>query len=83
MYIVLDIPKMMKVKGHSRTRRKPITGFNSTILLKPGSRIDLIPPGSELRYSDSAKCWEVHTPLSNKKIVEKIAKELDAIAFLC
>lgn len=81
MYIVLDVPTMMKASTHTRRRQKPIKGYNSTLLLKPGTEINLIPPGSELRYAYGS--WEVHMPLSNKKIVEKMAKTLDAIAYMC
>ena len=81
MYIVLDIPTMMKTKTQTRNRRKPIKGYNSTLLLRPGTPVDLIPPGSEIRYANGS--WEVHTPLHNKKIVEMLAKQLDAVAYMC
>ena len=81
MYEVLDVKKMMKVSSQTRRRAKPIAGFNSTILLKPGTDLSLIPPDSEIRYANGS--WECHTMLSNKKILKKLSKALDAVAFLC
>lgn len=80
MYNVLDVPAMMKTKHPIRTRIKPINGFESTILLRPGTPLDLIPPGSEIRYAYGS--WEIHMPIKNKKIVKKLAKALDAIAYM-
>lgn len=81
MYVVLDIPTMMKTKTPTRKRTKPISGYKSTLLLRPGTNLDLIPAGSEIRYTHGS--WEVHMPITNKKIVEKLAKVLDAIAYMC
>lgn len=81
MYVVLDIPKMMRVKSQTRNRKRPISGYNSTLLLRPGTNISLIPPNSEIRYTNGS--WEVHMQIHNKKIVEMLAKRLDAIAFIC
>lgn len=72
---------MMKVRPQIRRRTKPLNGFNSTILLRPGTDLTLIPPNSEIRYANGS--WECHTMLSNKKILKKLAKTLDAVAFLC
>ena len=80
MYEVLDVKQMMKVSPQTRRRAKPIQGFNSTILLRPGTDLSLIPPNSEIRYANGS--WECHTPLTNKKILKKLAKRLDAVAFL-
>lgn len=82
MYNVLDIPKMTKIKNHhTRRRSKPLAGYHSTILLKSGSNLDLIPPGSLLVRNQDGE-WEAHLPIKNKEIVKKLAKALDAIAFL-
>lgn len=81
MYEVIDVKQMMQVASPTRRRTKPINGFNSTILLRPGTDISIIPPDSEIRYTHGS--WECHTQISNKKILKKLAKELDAIAFLC
>lgn len=70
----------MKVKSQIRRRTKPISGFNSTILLRPGTDISIIPPNSEIRFSNGS--WECHTQLTNKKILKKLAKTLDAIAYM-
>lgn len=82
MYNVLDIPKMTKIKNHhTRRRSRPLSGYHSTILLKSGSNLDLIPPGSLLVRNTDGE-WEAHLPIKNKEIVKKLAKALDAIAFL-
>lgn len=82
MYVVLDIPKMTKIKNlHTRRRTKPLAGYHSTILLKQGSKLDLIPPGS-LIVRNQDNIWEAHLPLKNKEIVKKLAEALDAVAFL-
>lgn len=82
MYNVLDIPKMTKVKNpHTRKRTKPLNGYHSTILLKAGSKLDLLPPGSLVVRNQDGE-WEAHLPIKNKEIVKKLAKALDAIAFL-
>lgn len=80
MYVVLDVKKMMNSSPHTRRRTQPLAGYNSTLLLRPGTKIDLIPPGSELRYTHGN--WEVHMPISNAEIVKRLAKELDAIGWL-
>lgn len=80
MYTVLDIPKMMKIPQHTRNRRRPINGFTSTILVRGGKKIDIVPPNSEIRRVGDL--WEIHMPLTNKRIVEQIAKDLEAIAWL-
>lgn len=80
MYTVLDIPKMMKIPSHTRNRRRPVNGFKSTILLRGGKKIDIVPPQSEIRRVGDL--WEIHMQLTNKRIVESIAKELGAIAWL-
>jgi hypothetical protein len=80
MYVVLDVQEMMKAKHPVRRRQKPVNNFKSTLLLRPGTRLDLIPPNSEIRYAYGS--WEVHMPIANKKIVEKLAKHLDAIAYM-
>lgn len=80
MYNVLDVPAMMKAHSATRRRKTPIKGYGSTLLVRPGTNLDLIPPGSEIRYAYGS--WEIHIPITNKKIVKKLAKALDAIAFL-
>lgn len=80
MYVVLDVEQMMKAKHPIRRRQRPIGKFGSTLLLRPGTKLDLIPAGSEIRYSYGS--WEVHMPITNKNIVKKLAKALDAIAYI-
>lgn len=80
MYNVLDVPAMIKTKHPIRNRKKPISGYESTLLVRPGTKLDLIPPGSEIRYAYGQ--WEIHMPIKNKKIVKKLAKALDAIAYM-
>ena len=81
MYIVLDIPTMMKKPStHVRKRQKPLAGYDSTILVRGGTKLDLVPPDSEIRFVGGV--WEIHMKIKNKKIVEKLALALDAIAFL-
>lgn len=82
MYVVLDIPTMTKIKNPTTRRRtKPLAGYHSTILLRQGSKLDLIPPGS-LIVRNQDNIWEAHLPLKNKEIVKKLAEALDAIAFI-
>ena len=80
MYNVLDVPAMMKAKHPIRNRKKPIGNYGSTLLVRPGTKLDLIPPGSEIRYAYGS--WEIHMPITNKNIVKKLAKALDAIAYI-
>ena len=80
MYNVLDVPVMMKANFTARRRIRPIKGYHSTLLLKGGTPLDLIPPGSEIKRVGDL--WEVHMPIKNKNIVKKLAKALDAVAFL-
>ena len=81
MYNVLDIPTMMKKPTpHVRKRQKPLAGYHSTILVRGGTNLDLVPPGSEIRRVGDV--WEIHMKIKNKEIVKKLAKALDAIAFL-
>lgn len=80
MYVILDTEEMAKTKHPIRRRQKPIKGYGSTLLVRPGTKLDLIPPGSEIRFAYGS--WEIHMPIDNKKIVEKMAKVLDAIAYM-
>lgn len=80
MYNVLDVPAMMKTNPPIRRRNKPIKSFGSTLLLRSGTSLDLIPAGSEIRFSYGS--WEIHMPLTNKRIVKRLAKQLNAIAWL-
>ena len=80
MYNVLDVPEMMKANGSIRRRNKPHRGHGSTLLLKSGTSLDLIPEGSEIRFAYGS--WEIHMPLRNKRMVKRLAKQLDAIAWL-
>lgn len=80
MYVVIDVKDMMAVSAQTRRRQQPISGYNSTILLRPGTKLDLIPPGSEIRYANGS--WEVHMPLTNKTIIKRLAQQLNAIAWM-
>lgn len=80
MYNVLDVPAMMKTNPPIRRRNKPIKGHGSTLLLRSGTPLDLIPEGSEIRFAYGS--WEIHMPLTNKRIVKRLAKQLNAIAWL-
>ena len=82
MYEVLDVPRMTKIKQpHTRRRSQPLKGYHSTILLKGGTDISLLPPDT-LLVKNAEGLWEAHMTISNKLIVKKLAKALDAIAFL-
>lgn len=82
MYEVLDVKTMMKKATlHARRRVRPAAGYKSVMMLKGGTKLDLVPPGSEIRRVGDV--WEVHMPIQNKEIVKKLAKVLDAIAFIC
>lgn len=82
MYEVLDVKTMMKKATlHARRRVRPQAGYQSVIMLRGGTKLDLVPPGSEIRRVGDV--WEVHMKISNKEIVKKLAKVLDAIAFIC
>ena len=64
-----------------KKRKQPLKGYHSALLLKGGTPLEWIPAGSEIRYS--GKYWEVHMPIKNKLIVKKLAKALDAVAYMC
>lgn len=80
MYELLIDPEEVKPKSILR-RKRPIVGYESTILLKPGSSVALLPPGTEIRRIHNGM-WEAHLPIKNKKIVKNIAIRLDAVGFL-
>ena len=80
MYNVLDVRAFPQVNVAVRRRNRPVKPFGSTILLRPKADINLIPPNSEIKCVRGH--WEVHTPLTNKRIVKRLAKELNAIAWL-
>jgi hypothetical protein len=80
MYVVLDVKDMMATSPHTRKRQQPVKPYNSTLLLRPGTKLDLIPPGSEIRYAYGS--WEVHMPLANRTMVKRLAQELNAIAWM-
>lgn len=81
MYIVLDPSKMMRVKAmHTRRRTTPLKGYDGTILLSPGTKIELIPSDSFIsRTSDGF--WEAHVKLDDESR-KNLATSIDAIAFL-
>lgn len=80
MYKVLDIPVMMKTTKHIRTRKAPLRGYNSVILLRGGEDISVIPPDSEIRRV--SEVWEVHMKISNPEIVKRLAQHLNAIGYI-
>lgn len=81
MYEVIDVKHMMKkTTHHVRKRRQALKGYDSVLLLRAGTKLDLIPANSELRKVGDV--WEVHIPIKNKEIVKKLALALDAVAFL-
>jgi hypothetical protein len=85
LFKVLDAEEMAlaRKKSHmTRSRKTPIKGYNSTLILKPSSNIMLIPENSQLKYAGGSY-WEAHTPEKDEKNVKKLALALDAIAYMC
>lgn len=85
MYQILDARRMMRVRAfQTRRRKKSPKGFNSSILLAPGTNVkmlDQIPDGSMLQRTIEG-FWEAHVNVDSKENLKKIAKAVDAIAYL-
>ena len=79
MYYVLDVSGMLKASPTARKRNKPLKDKKSVIMLRPGTIIDMLPPNTEIRRVGDV--WEAHMDLSNKVIVKRLAKHLNAIAW--
>jgi hypothetical protein len=84
MYVVKDIKSFPKATPQVRKRTQPLNGYNSTLLLNPGTNIELIPANAIIVKNLGSKegVWEAHLTISNPEIVKRLAVELDAIAWM-
>ena len=80
MYEVLDEEKLQNSKTSARHRKQPLKGYNSALLLRGGTPLDLIPPDSEIKRIGDL--WEVHMKIGNKTIVRRLAKKLKALGYI-
>ena len=83
MYEVLDVAVMVReIKtSHVRKRTKPINSYDSTFLCKPGTSIKWIPAGSLIKRTPEGY-WEVHTKITNRELIKRLAKALDCVAYI-
>jgi len=85
MYQVIDREQYRKAGLTCHKRKQPLKPYLSALILPSGidiKRLDILPKGS-LLIRAKGNHWEVHMPISNKIIVKKMAKVLDAVAFMC
>lgn len=83
MYEVLDVKVMVRdIRTQQvRKRTKPLRGYESVLLCKPGTSMKWIPPNSLIKKTPEGY-WEVYTLIKNKKTLKMLAKVLDAVAYL-
>jgi len=96
MYEVLDVKRMMKIKSPHVRNRKSIPRpagdrsrnppWKAVILVEAGislEKLNHIPAGSEIKLCIQDKTlWEVFIAHDCEENIKKLAKRLDAIAFL-
>ena len=82
-YTILDVERYRKLKWRKQ-RDKRLKGSGGLILVDHTCNIRYIPEGSILRTSASPRqnMWEINLPEDFNKSVKKVAKTLDAIAYM-
>lgn len=82
MYEILDETAMSKVKSKQiRQRQKPNRDYGGVILLRFGTKLDLLPEDSTVKRNADGY-WEAHITIKDKEIIKNLAKTLDAIAYI-
>ena len=89
-YVVLD-PAKFQYADKLRQRQRTKSGCNAIILVDSKCNLSLIPEDIELTtpMKPRVNFWEIHLKNNGKygqygeKDVEKLAKRLDAVAYMC
>jgi|TARA_Y100000289_G_scaffold13059_1_gene12194 hypothetical protein len=86
MYKVLDPAKFKYAGQRIKNRKKPLQGRDATIIVDPKVNMQLIPVNSIITtpLAQRTNYWEIHFGKNGEygiKDVEKLAIELDAIAY--
>jgi hypothetical protein len=82
-YTILDEARYKKLKWRKQ-RDKRLKGSGGLILVDHTCNMRYIPEGSILRTTASPRqnMWEINLPEDFNKSVKKVAKTLDAIAYM-
>lgn len=82
-YTVLDVERYKKLKWRKQ-RDKRLKGSGGHILVDNSCNMRYIPEGSIIKASISPRqnLWEINLPEDFNKSVKKVAKTLDAIAYM-
>ena len=89
-YVVLD-PEKFRYADKLRLRQRTKSGCNAIILVDCNTNLSLIPVDTQLTTPlvPRVNFWEIHLKNDGKygqygeKDVEKLAKTLDAVAYMC
>ena len=89
-YVVLD-PEKFRYADKLRQRQRTKSGCNAIILVDCNTNLSLIPVDTQLTTPlvPRVNFWEIHLKNNGKygqygkKDVEKLAKTLDAVAYMC
>ena len=83
-YTVLDAERYQLLTLRRRQRAKRLENSGGSILVDHTCNISYIPDGSIIKASMSptSNIWEINLPRDFDKSVKKVAKRLDAIAYL-
>jgi len=82
-YTILDEERYKKLKWR-KTRAYRLKGSGGLILVDHTCNLKYIPEGSLIKTTTSPRqnMWEINLPEDFNKSVKKVAKTLDAIAYL-
>ena len=89
-YVVLD-PAKFRYADKLRQRQRTKSGCNAIILVDCNTKLSLIPVDTHLTTPlvPRVNFWEIHFKKNGKygeygeKDIEKLAKTLDAVAYMC
>jgi len=79
-YTVLDPVRMKNITGRAKTRKSPLKHTAGVLLITSSTDIYKIPENCLLQKSNEV--WELHIPKDYNKSLKKLAKTLDAVAYM-
>jgi len=83
-YIVLDTEKFTTLPHRIKTKKHPKLETGGRLLITKDTSLELIPENSHLTHAVwfRQNVWELNLPKDYNKSVKKLAKRLDAIAYM-
>ncbi len=86
-YTVLNPDKFKYAGARIKNRKQPLNGRDGTIIVDPAVNMQLIPTNAIITTTLTPRVsfWEIHFGKNGEygeKDIEKLAKRLDAVAFM-